>query len=99
MGKGIAFALARFCQLSDAQVLKRYLERALSEPENRGYQPWCLGALLLIEGRLGVSLSQGLLERNGLWDRWSASGFLESGEPSHWEREVGDWIELAESLD
>ncbi|MER6091728.1 DUF6000 family protein [Streptomyces bluensis] len=98
-GKGVAFALARFCQPSDACALKRYLERALSELQNRGNQPWCLGALLFIERRLGVQVSQELLAPEGLWDRWSAAGFLESGDPAHWEREVADWIELAESLD
>lgn len=98
-GKGVAFTLARFCQPSDACVLKRYLQRSLSELQNRGNQPWCLGALLYIERRLGVRVSQDLLAPEGLWDRWSAAGFLETADPSHWEREVADWIELAESLD
>ncbi|MEV7477088.1 DUF6000 family protein [Streptomyces halstedii] len=35
IGKGVAFALARFCELSDAHVFKWYLERALSEPYSR----------------------------------------------------------------
>ncbi|MGW5846549.1 DUF6000 family protein [Streptomyces sp. NPDC055254] len=98
-GKGVAFALARFCQPSDAYALKQYLERSLSEPQNRGNQPWCLGALLHIERRLGAMASKDLLAPEGLWDRWSAAGFLEADDPSHWEREVADWIELAESLD
>ncbi|MEV4433291.1 DUF6000 family protein [Streptomyces sp. NPDC049585] len=97
--KGVAFTLARFCQPSDAYALKRYLEHSLSELQNRGNQPWCLGALLHIERRLGVRLSQDLLASEGLWDRWSAAGFLEAADPSHWEREVAGWIELAESLD
>ncbi|MFE5078274.1 DUF6000 family protein [Streptomyces halstedii] len=99
IGKGVAFALARFCGLSDAHVLKWYLEQALSEPEKRGNQPWFLGALLFVEGCLDVRLSQDLLACDGLWDRWAAAGFLESSDPSHWEREVSDWIELAENLD
>ncbi|MET9438120.1 DUF6000 family protein [Streptomyces sp. NPDC006551] len=97
--KGVAFMLARFCQPSDVYALKRYLERSLSELQNRGNQPSCLGALLHIERRLGIRLSQDLLAPEGLWDRWSAAGFLETADPSHWEREVAGWIELAESLD
>ncbi|MFI7293179.1 DUF6000 family protein [Streptomyces sp. NPDC050121] len=98
-GKGVAFALTRFRQPSDARALRQYLDGALSELQNRGNQPWCLGALLFIERRLNVRISQELLAPGGLWDRWSAAGFLESDDPSHWEREVADWIELAESLD
>ncbi|MFH8218284.1 DUF6000 family protein [Streptomyces sp. NPDC018057] len=98
-GKGIAFALARFCQPSDASALHHHLERSLGELQNRANQPWFLGALLHIERRLGAVNSQDLLASEGLWDRWSASGFLESTDPSHWEREVADWIGLAESLD
>ncbi|WP_200308093.1 DUF6000 family protein [Streptomyces adelaidensis] len=97
-GKGVAFALARFCQPSDAYALKRYLQRSLSELQNRGNQPWCLGALLYIERRLGIRVSQDLLASEGLWDRWSVAGFLETDDPSYWEREVAAWIELAESL-
>ncbi|MET9346694.1 DUF6000 family protein [Streptomyces termitum] len=98
-GKGVAFALARFCQPSDAYALKQYLERSLSELQDRGNQPWFLGALLHIEKRLGVVASQDLLVSEGLWDRWSAAGFLGTADPSRWEREVADWIDLAESLD
>ncbi|MGW8671385.1 DUF6000 family protein [Streptomyces niveus] len=98
-GKGIAFALARFCQPSDAYALKQYLERSLGELQNRGNQPWCLGALLHIERRLGAMTSHDLIVPGGLWDRWSAAGFLEAADPSHWEREVAGWVELAESLD
>ncbi|MFJ5174378.1 DUF6000 family protein [Streptomyces griseoviridis] len=97
--KGVAFSLSRFCQSSDADTLKRYLEHNLSELQNRGNQPWCLGALLHIERRLGARISQDLLAPRGLWDRWSTAGFLEATDPSHWEREVAGWIELAESLD
>lgn len=99
VGKGIAFALARFGQLSDACALKKYLDHALNAPDDRGNQPWCLGALVFIEERLGVELSQDLTASGGLWDRWSMTGFLESGESSHWEREVRGWIELAENFD
>ncbi|MFE5828848.1 DUF6000 family protein [Streptomyces sp. NPDC056508] len=98
-GKGIAFALARFCQPSDMHALRQYLECSLRELQNRGNQPWFLGALLHIERRLGVVTSEDLLAPEGLWDRWSAAGFLETADPSHWEREVAGWIELAESLD
>ncbi|MFJ2512021.1 DUF6000 family protein [Streptomyces griseoviridis] len=97
--KGVAFTLARFHQPSDAYVLKRYLEHNLSQLQNRGNQPWCLGALLHIERRLGARISQDLLAPRGMWDRWSAAGFLEATDPSYWEREVAGWIELAESLD
>lgn len=99
IGKGIAFALARFCERSDAQVLRNHLQDTLSDPRDRGDQPWFLGALMSIETRLGMSSSSDLLVPDGLWDRWSVAGFLESGDPAHWEREVGGWLELAESLE
>ncbi|MFC8712587.1 DUF6000 family protein [Streptomyces sp. NPDC057197] len=98
-GKGIAFALARFCRPSDASALHQYLGRSLGELQNRANRPWFLGALLHIERRLGAVNSQDLLAPDGLWDRWSAAGFLGSADPSDWEREVVDWIALAESLD
>ncbi|MFJ5096317.1 DUF6000 family protein [Streptomyces sp. NPDC088557] len=98
-GKGIAFALARFCEPSDASVLRCYLECSLGDPLDRGNQPWFLGALLHVEKRLGVMDSQDLIAPEGLWQRWSSAGFLESADPFYWEREVDGWIDLAEMLD
>ncbi|RZU34904.1 hypothetical protein EV284_4506 [Streptomyces sp. BK022] len=98
-GKGVAFALARFCHPSDAYALKRSLERSLPDLTNRESQPWCLGSLLFIEKHVGLDISEDLIAPGGPWDRWSAAGFLESDSPFHWEKEVAAWIDLAERSD
>ncbi|WP_414490054.1 DUF6000 family protein [Streptomyces halstedii] len=53
IGKGVAFALARFCGLSDAHVLKWYLERALSEPEKTGKPAMVSRCPAVCRGALG----------------------------------------------
>lgn len=98
-GKGIVFALSRFCHISDAYALKRHLEGSLEDLASQDYQPWFLGALLFIEKRLEVNLSEDILSRGGLWDRWSDVGFLESVDPDHWRKEVVGWVEYAERFD
>ncbi|MFK4110419.1 DUF6000 family protein [Streptomyces sp. NPDC002176] len=96
--KGIAFALARSGQAADAEVLAHHLAADLGDPAHRSYQPWLLGALLVVEERLGSMVSGELLAPGGPWERWAEASTLGSSEPARWAGLVRQWVELAEAV-
>ncbi|MEV5750157.1 DUF6000 family protein [Actinoallomurus sp. NPDC052308] len=63
-GAGYAFALARFGQDLDAELLARGLERRLSTPEPFYEQHFVTGALLYLDGQLGTDRAAGILGRS-----------------------------------
>lgn len=100
VGKATFFALARFGRLEDALALKRYLDEALADTKFQGYQPWALGALMFVEGRLlRDDLSHYIAMRGGSWDQWAAERTLDSTSADYWQREIASWVNLAESVD
>ncbi|MET7610062.1 DUF6000 family protein [Streptomyces seoulensis] len=96
--KGIAFVLARSGEAADAEVLAHRLTADLGDPAHRGYQPWLLGALLVVEERLGRMVSGGLLAPEGPWERWAEASAIGSSEPARWAGLVRQWVELAEAV-
>ncbi|WP_377270777.1 DUF6000 family protein [Peterkaempfera sp. SMS 1(5)a] len=71
-------ALARLGTDQDADLLRRYLDRALliARAEDPGSddehcQRQAMGALLYLDGVLGSSRAQPLLAPGGLWEQWS----------------------------
>ncbi|MFD0883080.1 DUF6000 family protein [Streptosporangium algeriense] len=72
-GQGYSFAIARFGQPEDADILTAYLERYLPQ-RNRHYdQDWVLGGLLHLDGVLGTDHAAGFLAPGGLWSGSSFS--------------------------
>ncbi|MFD0599042.1 DUF6000 family protein [Catellatospora coxensis] len=65
-GKGYAFALARFGEPSDAEVLVAYLERYLPSglPYDQGY---VLDSLVYLDDRLGTGHAARVVDPTGPW--------------------------------
>lgn len=99
-GKGIFFTLARFCREEDGAALHRFLVDHLHPTSVDSYQPWALGALMLIEKRLSRrDLSADFTKPKGGWEKWSSSKILEDRSAEYWAREVERWVNLANSAD
>ncbi|MGW4226645.1 DUF6000 family protein [Streptomyces bauhiniae] len=96
--KGIAFALARSGRAGDAEVLAHRLAADLGDPAHPSCQPWLLGALLVVEERLGLTVSDELLAPEGPWERWAEASTSGSGEAAQWAGLVRRWVELAEAV-
>ncbi|MFG1807577.1 DUF6000 family protein [Streptomyces sp. NPDC049040] len=84
-------ALARLGTDQDAELLRRYLDRALLLPrplhddDDQHCQRQAMGSLLYLDGVLGTSYAQPLLTADGLWRQWSGEEGTESLEE---EREL-----------
>ncbi|MEV5703712.1 DUF6000 family protein [Actinoallomurus sp. NPDC052274] len=65
-GQGYCFALARFAQDEDAEILVSYLDRYLPRRECYYDQDWAIGALLYLDDRLGTRHADRFLD-TGLW--------------------------------
>ncbi|WP_459802997.1 DUF6000 family protein [Herbidospora sp. RD11066] len=70
-GAGYCVALARFGEAEDAAVLSAYLDRYLPQVENRYDQEDALGALLLVDERLGTRHAGRFLTPGGLWETFT----------------------------
>ncbi|WP_278247212.1 DUF6000 family protein [Thermostaphylospora chromogena] len=73
-GKGYCFALARFGTERDAATLRSYLKKYLADLDLRSDQPWAMGALLVLDERLGSDRAGEFLNEDGLWERWARAG-------------------------
>lgn len=73
-GQGYCFALARFGQPQDADILTAYLDRYLPQRNCHYDQDWALGGLLHLDADLGTGYAEEYLVHGGLWGRSSFSG-------------------------
>jgi hypothetical protein len=72
-GQGYGFALSRFGQLEDADILAAYLERYLPQRDCHYDQDWVLGGLLHLDEVLGTDRTARFLAPEGLWSNSSFS--------------------------
>ncbi|MFF4412865.1 DUF6000 family protein [Streptosporangium sp. NPDC001559] len=72
-GQGYSFAITRFGQPEDADILIAYLERYLPQRDCHYDQDWVLGGLLHLDETLGTDHAQGFLTPDGLWSGSSFS--------------------------
>ncbi|WP_234024471.1 DUF6000 family protein [Streptomyces sp. HGB0020] len=83
VGQAYCVALATFGTSADVAPLVAYLDRYLRRPDLYYDQEAALGALLLLDARLGTDHAARFLATNGLWQQWI------DGPPSK-ERETPD---------
>ncbi|MFE4588431.1 DUF6000 family protein [Streptomyces laurentii] len=69
-GQAYCVALATFGTSGDADLLVAYLDRYLRRPELDYDQGPALGALLLLDARLGTGRADRFLAPDGLWQQW-----------------------------
>ncbi|MEU1789466.1 DUF6000 family protein [Streptomyces sparsogenes] len=69
-GQAYCVALATFGTAADADLLGAYLDRYLPRPDLYYDQTAALGALLLLDARLGADHATRFLAPGGLWQRW-----------------------------
>ncbi|MFF7795135.1 DUF6000 family protein [Streptomyces sp. NPDC007991] len=69
-GEAYCVALATFGAPADADLLGAYLDRYLLRPDLDYDQAAALGALLLLDARLGASQAARFLVSDGLWQQW-----------------------------
>lgn len=72
-GQGYCFALVRFGQPQDADILTADLDRYLPQRDCHSDQDWALGGLLHLDAELGTGHADAYLGRGGLWGRSSFS--------------------------
>lgn len=72
-GQGYSFALTRFGQPRDADILTGYLERYLPQRDCHYDQDWVLGGLLHLDEVLGMDRAGRFLIPGGLWSGSSIS--------------------------
>lgn len=66
-GKGYAFALARFGETADAELLTRYLDHYLPLLDCPYDQPYVMSALLHVDDSLGTPFAERFVARGGMW--------------------------------
>jgi hypothetical protein len=69
-GQAYCVALATFGTSADADPLVAYLDRYLPRPDLYYDQPAAVGALLLLDAKLGADHAARFLAPNGLWQQW-----------------------------
>lgn len=72
-GSAYCFALARFGEERDAEILTEYLSRWLPEHECQYDQYDAMGALLYLDELRGTEQAQRLLGAGGLWESWAGA--------------------------
>ncbi|MFD0903613.1 DUF6000 family protein [Actinomadura sediminis] len=97
-GQGYCFALARFAEPKDADVLTAYLDHYLPRTDCHYDQHWAIGALLHVDDRLGTDHSGRFLKADGLWSR-SAFGKFDPHEYGRRMAEVCGYVERLDPLD
>lgn len=75
-GQGYCFALARFGEPEDAEILAAYLDRYLPRKDCVYNQDRAIGALLHLDAKLGTAHAQRFLGSEGLWRR-SAFAYMD----------------------
>ncbi len=89
-GKGYCFALARFGQSEDAEILAAYLDRYLPRTDCYYDQGSAMGALLHLDERLGTHYAERFVE-TGLWQ----SSAYSDTEPAVYHEMIADFCETA----
>ncbi|WP_326753237.1 DUF6000 family protein [Streptomyces hirsutus] len=69
-GQAYCVALAVFRTRADADLLVAYLDRYLRRPDLYYDQTAALGALLLLDAKLGADYATRFLAPDGLWQQW-----------------------------
>ncbi|MFK4099398.1 DUF6000 family protein [Streptomyces sp. NPDC019531] len=69
-GQAYCVALATFGTSADADLLVAYLDRYLRRPDLYYDQTAALGALLLLDAKLGAERAARFLAPGGLWHQW-----------------------------
>ncbi|MDQ0788293.1 DUF6000 family protein [Streptomyces sp. B3I8] len=69
-GQAYCVALASFGTRTDADLLVAYLDRYLRRPDLYYDQTAVLGALLLLDAKLGADYAARFLAPDGLWQQW-----------------------------
>ncbi|MFJ8230636.1 DUF6000 family protein [Streptomyces sp. NPDC094448] len=69
-GQAYCVALATFGTSADSALLAAYLDRYLRRPDLFYDQQAALGALLLLDSRLGAGHADRFLTPDGLWQQW-----------------------------
>ncbi|MEW2134791.1 DUF6000 family protein [Streptomyces sp. NPDC005435] len=83
-GRAYCVALATFGTATDAELLVAYLDRHLPRPGLPYDQPAALGALLLLDARLGTDRANRFLTPDGPWERWlDGTPGTDLGSPAH----------------
>lgn len=94
-GQGYCFALARFAEAEDADVLTAYLDHYLPRTDYHYDQHWAIGALLHIDHRLGTDHAERFLETDGLWSRSAFAKF----DPHVYGRRMAELCDYVERTD
>lgn len=93
-GQGYCFALARFGQPEDADILTTYLDRYLPRTDCPYDQEWAIGALLHLDERLGTDHAERFLAPSGAWHRSAFAG----RDPSECRRRTKELCDFADRL-
>ncbi|MET8574677.1 DUF6000 family protein [Streptomyces sp. NPDC005012] len=89
-GQAYCVALATFGTQADADLLVAYLDRYLRRPDLHHDQAPAIGALLLLDARLGAGRAAQFLTPEGLWQRWIDGPPSKShGAPGHYREFIG----------
>jgi hypothetical protein len=73
-GEGYCFALSRFAEPDDADILAAYLDRYLPRTDCHYNQDWAIGALLHLDQTLDTDHAQRFLVPEGLWRQSAFAG-------------------------
>ncbi|SNS75869.1 DUF6000 family protein [Actinomadura mexicana] len=93
-GKSYCFALARFGESKDADILVAYLDRYLPRADCHYDQLWAIGALLHLDDRFGSGHAERFLAPDGLWHR---SAFAQI-EPDMGKRAIKALCDFADQI-
>ncbi|WP_155358710.1 DUF6000 family protein [Acrocarpospora macrocephala] len=92
-GAGYCLALARFGEAEDAAILSAYLDRYLPQVERRYDQEDALGALMLVDAKLGTDHAGRFLTPGDLWETFATANSDASG----CKRAMEERVSFAES--
>ncbi|MGH3393005.1 MAG: DUF6000 family protein [Actinomadura sp.] len=93
-GEGYCFALARFGQPEDADILAAYLDRFLPRKDCHYNQDWAIGALLHLDQKLGTTHAQRFIAPEGTWHQ---SAFA-ARDPLSSQRRAEEFCAFADQL-
>ncbi|MEU1723339.1 DUF6000 family protein [Nonomuraea sp. NPDC005692] len=93
-GQGYSFAITRFGQSQDADILTAYLDRYLPQRDCYYDQNWVLGGLLHLDEALGTDRAGKFLIPGGLWSRSSFS----HENPGDCHRRIAELLRFADRV-